>query len=359
MASITRDIISSWQPGQILSLHPYTQEITLQVILRTVFGAEDGPELDLLNKRMKRLLSDAEYRVAFMVLIYLANRPELESRVPWRFLLRARNLTDELLYEIIRTRRADPNAKNRKDVLAALMLATDERGELLSDRELRDELMTAIAAGHETTATALAWSFERILAHPKVYATLREEVAGAGGVNATPEKIAALPYLDATIKEVMRMRPIIPLVGRTLKKPTTLGGYDLPVGTKVAACIYLAQRNPDVYPNPERFHPERFVGVPVDPVHWLPFGGGIRRCIGAHFALYEMKIVLSTMLAHTELELAQDTPVRTLRRAVTFFPEHGTRVRVLRVRGNRQPPKAVAQAPKLEHRLRTAFGLGR
>lgn len=330
MARITRETIAGFQQGQVLSLHAYTQEITLQVILKTVFGADDGAEFDLLNTRIKRLLSDAEYRVAFMILLYLANRPELEPRVPWRFMLQARARTDDSLYQIIAARRADPAAKHRKDVLAALMQARDERGDLLSDRELRDELMTALAAGHETTATALAWACERILTHPQVYAALRDEINGAGGKNASPEKLAALPYLDAVIKEVMRQRPIVPVVGRMLKKPASIGGFDLPAGTAVGACIYLAHRNPEIYPNPDRFHPERFLGVPVDPVHWLPFGGGIRRCIGAQFATYEMKVVLGTLLAHCELELAQDTPVRTLRRAITFFPEHGTRVRVLR-----------------------------
>jgi cytochrome P450 len=329
MAEVTRRVIAGLRQGETFALHEHTQEITLQVILRTVFGAEDGAELDLLRSQIKRVLADGERRLAFVILVYLATRPELEPRYPWRLLLAARNRADALLYQIIADRRTDPYASERTDVLAMLMQARDEAGKPMSDRELRDELMTALAAGHETTATALLWAFECILTHPKVHVRLREEIAAAGGVDASPDKLAALPYLDATIKEVMRLRPIVPVIGRKLMKPATLGGYDMPAGSFVGVCIYLAQRNPALYPNPERFQPERFLGVPTDPVHWLPFGGGIRRCIGAQFASYEMKVVLATLLSHCEFALAQPTPVRPLRRAVTLFPEQGTRVKLL------------------------------
>jgi cytochrome P450 len=327
MAQITRATLAGWRRGEVISLHPYAQEITLQIILRTVFGADEGAELERLSHKLKRLLGIAEYRLAFVLMIYLATRPQLESRQPWRFMLRTREQTDALLYETIAARRADPDAAKRKDVLAMLMQARDEGGELLTDRELRDELMTALTAGHETTATALAWAFERILSHPEVYARLRAELSAAGGMGARPDQLAALPYLDATIKEVLRMRPIVPIIGRVLKEPTRLGGYDLPSGTVVGACIYLAHRNPEVYPEPNEFRPERFLGAPPDPVSWLPFGGGIRRCIGAQFAIYEMKIVLGTLLTMGEYELAQPAPAKVERRAITFFPEHGTRVR--------------------------------
>jgi cytochrome P450 len=329
MAEITRNEIARLRVGEVVALHPHTQEITLQVILRTVFGADEGAELTQLSVRIKRMLADAEYRIAFVILILLSARPELEKNVIFKRILTARDRADELLYQTIAERRADPGAPQRKDVLATLLQARDENGEKLTDRELRDELMTALAAGHETTATSLAWAVANLLTNPKSYAALREEIAAAGGVSATPEKLASLPYLDAVIKENLRLRPIVPVVGRMLKKPTKLGGYDLPAGSAVGACIFLAHRNPEIYPNPDSFEPERFLGVPVDPVHWLPFGGGIRRCIGAQFATYEMKVVLGTMLAHCDFALAQPTPVRTLRRAVTFFPEHGTRVKVL------------------------------
>jgi cytochrome P450 len=330
MAEVTRRTIATLQPGESFAIHTHTQEITLQIILRTVFGADEGLELDTLREQIKRLLAAGEHKLAFVMLLYLAPRPEKENEPLWRLLLRERTRTDALLYQIIARRRADPAAAERKDVLAMLMQARDESGAPLSDRELRDELMTALAAGHETTATALAWAFERILSHPEVYALLQAELRAAGGVGIAPEKLAALPYLDATCKEVLRQRPVVPVVGRLLREPTRIGGFDLPEGAVAAASIYLAHRNPDVYPEPERFRPERFLNVQPDPLHWLPFGGGIRRCIGAQFALYEMKIVLGTLLVHCDFELKQATPARALRRAVTLFPEHGTRVKLRR-----------------------------
>ncbi|MET0385150.1 MAG: cytochrome P450 [Polyangiales bacterium] len=330
MAEITRRIIAEWQPGEVFALHPHTQEITLQVMLRTVFGADEGAELDALHAQITKLLAAAEYRIAFVLMILLSTRPHLESHPLFRWLLRQRDRTDALLYEKIAARRRDPRAHERTDVLAMLMQARDETGEPMSDRELRDELITALVAGHETTATALAWTFECLLSNPEAYARLCEEIRGSEGAGARPEKLAALPFLDATVKEVLRLRPIVPVVGRRLQEPACIGGYDFPTGAAVGACIYLAHRNPDVYPEPERFKPERFLGAAPDPVSWLPFGGGIRRCIGAQFATYELKIVLGTLLAHCDFELAQALPIRTLRRAVTLFPDQGTRVRLLR-----------------------------
>jgi cytochrome P450 len=330
MAEITQRAIETWPLDEPFVLHETTQDITLEIILRTVFGADEGAQLTELKAQMKRMLAAGGHRLAFPVLIYLSEHPEVEGRMPWKWLLKNRERTDEMLYAQIAERRADPNASERKDVLAMLLQARDEQGEGLTDRELRDELMTALAAGHETTATALAWAFERILSQPEVLERLRGEVQDAGGVDAEPEKIAALPYLDATIKELLRLRPVVPIVGRVLKKPYTLGGYDLPAGTAVGACIYLAQRNPDVYPDPHAFKPERFLDTTPDPATWLPFGGGIRRCIGAAFATYEMKIVLATILARCELELVDSEPPRTIRRAITFYPEGGTPLRLLK-----------------------------
>jgi cytochrome P450 len=337
MASITRNAITRWQEDTPFALHEHTQEITLQIILRTVFGADEGAQLHALHEQIKHMLSAAEHRISLPIIIYMSTHPALESVAPFKWLLKRREATDALLYQQIAERRRDPSTdragerqSERKDVLAMLMQARDEDGQPMTDRELRDELMTALAAGHETTATALCWAFERILSTPGVYAKLREELDGIGGLDASPERIAALPYLDATIKEVLRLRPVVPVVGRVLKQPITLGGYELPAGTTVGACIYLAHRNPDVYPEPDAFRPERFLNNPPDPVSWLPFGGGIRRCIGAQFATYEMKIVLGVMLASCDFELAQPSPARVRRRAITFWPEGGTRVRIRR-----------------------------
>ncbi|MFT3925766.1 MAG: cytochrome P450 [Myxococcales bacterium] len=325
MADITRRVMSQWPRGESFSLHPQTQEITLQIILRTVFGMDEGADAHALHGQIKRMLSQGEHALAFLPLIVLAQRPQDEQRAPWRWMLRERDRADGLLYQQIKRRREDHQVRARKDVLAMLLDAKDEEGQGLSDRELRDELMTALAAGHETTATSLAWAFERILSHPRVYQRLRDEVR-ALGKEPDPERLAALPYLDACLKEVLRLRPVVPVVGRVLKRPFRFAGYDLPEGTRVAANIYLAQRNPELYPEPDLFRPERFLGVTPDPGAFLPFGGGVRRCIGAAFAQYEMKIVLGTMLAQADFTLAQQAPARTVRRTITFWPEHGTQV---------------------------------
>jgi cytochrome P450 len=326
MAEITRASIARWPKHDAFSLHEYTQDITLQIILRTVFGADEGEQLTALSDQIKRTLQAAESPFSVAVMAALSADVTRETRRPWKWLLKQRNLTDKLLYAQIAARRIEASTE-RHDVLAMLLQARDEAGEGMTDVELRDELITALAAGHETTATALAWAFERILSHPHVLARLKQDVDDVGGKNAPPDKLAALPYLDATIKEVMRLRPVIPMVGRVLKKACTLSGYQLPAGTTIGACIYLAQRNPDTYPDPDAFKPERFLEGQPDPTTWLPFGGGIRRCIGAAFANYEMKIVLATILSHADLRLAQTTPIRTLRRAITLWPEGGTQVR--------------------------------
>jgi cytochrome P450 len=326
MQEITRRAIEAWPAGEAFALHPHAQDITLQIILRTVFGTDEGSQLTVLSDQIKRMIAPAESGGVILPMIYLSGHPEAETRAPWKWLLRDRNRTDKTLRRQIALRREE-GPTGRQDILAMLLEARDEAGQPMTDRELRDELMTALVAGHETTATSIAWALERILSHPHVLARLKSEVRDAGEVDAEPEKLTSLPYLDATIKEVLRLRPVVPLVGRVLQKPYRLGGYDLPAGTTVAPNIFLAQRNPDVYPEPDAFRPERFLDVQPDPVSWLPFGGGIRRCIGASFALYEMKIVLGTILARCDLELAQPTPARIVRRGITFWPEGGTRVR--------------------------------
>ncbi len=326
MVDVTRASIATWPRDKPFSFHHYTQDITLQIILRTVFGADEGEQLGTLSRQIKRTLSAGEHPLSIAVMSALASDVTREQRAPWKWLLLQRRRTDALLYKQIAARRAEGDT-GRRDVLAMLLQARDEAGIGMTDEEIRDELMTALAAGHETTATALAWAIERLLLHPAAMSRLQQELAQAGGKDAPPDKLAALPYLDAVIKEVMRLRPVIPLVGRVLQRPCKLAGYDLPAGTSVAACIYLAQRNPDVYPEPEAFRPERFVEGQPDTASYLPFGGGIRRCIGAAFALYEMKIVLATILTHTELALVDATPAKTKRRAITLWPEGGTRVR--------------------------------
>jgi cytochrome P450 len=327
MQSIASDDVGTWPSGVPFSLHPHMQGITLDIILRTVFGADEGEQVDELREQLKKLLGRGELPISVPLLSMLSARPERQTKLPWKLLLVDRDRADALIYEQIAARRADPAAKQRTDVLAMLLAARDENGEPMTDTELRDELVTALAAGHETTATALCWAFERILSDYRVHERLVAEIDGvANGGVPKPEQVVQLPYLDAVLRETLRLRPIIPLVGRVLTRPMTIGAVPLDKGTFVAACIYLAQRNGAVYRDPDQFLPERFLGVKEDPNAWLPFGGGIRRCIGAAFAMYEMKIVTATILASKKLSLAQTPPARIVRRAITFSPEHGTRV---------------------------------
>jgi cytochrome P450 len=329
MQDATRRSIERWPRDTPFALHPHMQGITLDIILRTVFGVEEGPLHTELHDQLRRLLSLGDVPVSPLVLFLLSSRPERERRAPWSWILRDRDRTDVLVHRQIAARRAEgPRGAERSDVLSLLLEAKDEHGAPMTNDEIRDELVTALVAGHETTATALCWAFERLLSSPRVLDRLLEEIEGAAnGSLPAPEDIARLPYLDATIKEVLRLRPVVPVVGRVVKRPETIGGYDFSPGDYVGACIYLAHRNPDTYPDPETFRPERFLDMQPDPAAFLPFGGGLRRCLGAAFAVYEMKIALATILSMVEVKLAQPSPIRVVRRAITFSPENGVRVR--------------------------------
>ena len=212
-------------------------------------------------------------------------------------------------------RREAPDLAEREDILSLLVEARHEDGSAMSDQELRDELMTLLVAGHETTATALAWALERLVRHPDKLDCLRAEVAAGED-----------EYLEAVVKETLRLRPILPLVARRLTEPMEIGGHLLPAGVTVTPCIYLIHRRPDVYPEPRRFRPERFLEQPAGTYTWIPFGGGVRRCLGASFAMFEMKAVLSQLVASRSLAPAQPASERVWRRSITLTPQHGGQV---------------------------------
>ena len=248
--------------------------------------------------------------------------------------MRASAEVDAMIYEEIANRRADPGVDEREDVLSMLLAARDDQGGSLTDEELRDELMTMLVAGHETTATALAWAWERLLRRPDVLERLGREVAVGEDDS----------YLDAVVKETLRLRPVIMLVARRLTRPLTVAGLDLPAGTVVAPCIYLAHRRPEVYPDPAEFRPERFLERPAETYSWIPFGGGIRRCIGAAFAQYEMKIVLRTMVERARLRAVHPRFERPRRRNVTIAPADDAAV-VLDGLADRPARAAAVSAP--------------
>jgi cytochrome P450 len=317
IAELAAAEVQRWPVGEAFAIHPRMQAIALEVILRAVIGVRDP-------RRMERLRSLLPRVAQASLLAYMAetNHPRLAegriaARLPW---LRARQETDALLYEEIAAHRADPDG--REDVLAQLIAARDENDEPLSDAELRDQLATLLIAGQETTATALAWCFERLLRHPAALDRLVEEIDG-------DEDDA---YLGAVIDETLRLRPPLDGVSRKLSAPTRIGGYLLPAGTIVIASIVGAQLS-DRFPEPEQFRPERFIGQAPPPYTLIAFGGGARRCIGASFAVMEMKTILRVVLGGVELRAPTQKPERPVRtRRVSTYPAKGARVIVTRRR---------------------------
>jgi cytochrome P450 len=306
--------MEGWPVGEPFSLRPHTQRITLAVIMRAVFGVHDEERL----ARFERLIERFSARVS-AVLAFPMLRCDLGPWSPWSRFQRARAELDAFVYEEIALRRAELEAgrEGHDDVLSLLLAARHDDGSPMSDAELRDELVTVLGAGHETTATGLAWAMERLLRAPRAMARLRESVAAGED-----------EYLDATIKETLRARPVIVDVARRLTEPLEIGGYRLPAGAYVMAAIAPMHYREDLFPQPQEFRPERFVGERADNYAWIPFGGGVRRCIGAAFAEYEMRIVLRELVARAELSAPDPRPERVKVRNITLAPAKGTRVRL-------------------------------
>jgi cytochrome P450 len=322
MIDLTNTALDRWPTGEPFAVHHHLQAITLRVIVRTVFGVDDGPRFESFCDKVTRLTDIASW--PWLILPIL--QKDLGPLSPWGRFQRMGAEVDGALLEEIRERRR-LGSKGRIDILSLLVDARDEDGKPMTDEELRDQLVTLLIAGHETTATSIAWALRWILDRRDVKARMMAELASAGASGElTPERIAKLEYLDAVVRETMRLQPVIPLVGRVLQKPARVGGIDLPAGTAVVCSIYLAQRREQVYPNAARFDPDRFLNKKFSPNEFFPFGGGIRRCVGMAFALYEMKMVLATLLARTEMRLAPGKPVRAVRRAITLTPSGGLRV---------------------------------
>ena len=316
--------IEGWPVGSEFAIHPRMQAITLEVILRVVFGVSDPARLQKLRNLLGKVLSDTAAPAAQLATLVTRRVPDHGPWARFQALLRA---VDEPLYAEIAERRADPGLGERDDILSALVEARFDDGEGMSDSELRDQLMTLLLAGHETTATALAWSFDMLLRHPLQLGRLRDEI-DAGDDDS---------YMRATITEVLRLRPVVPLAGRRLAQDLHVDGLDLPAGTDVAPAIWLTHTRPDIYPDPLAFRPERFLDNPPDTYSWIPFGGGVRRCLGAAFAEFEMRIVLREVLSRYELRAASPRPERVGRRNITLSPRDGTPVVVTARRAALEP----------------------
>jgi cytochrome P450 family 135 len=255
---------------------------------------------------------DSTTQMRHMVMMAVLGPERVESAGLFR---RAVEPVDEMLIEESRRRRAADDLDERDDVLSLLVQASHEDGRPMSDAELRDELITLLLAGHETTATSLSWAIERLVRHPEKWERLREEALSGEDT-----------YADAVAKETLRLRPVLPIVVRRLSQPVEIGGWQLPAGAQVTPCIHLVHRRPDVYPEPHSFRPERFLEQPAGTYTWIPFGGGVRRCLGATFALFEMKTVLKVIAREAALRPARQESEQVARRVITLVPGRGTEV---------------------------------
>ena len=334
--------LARWPKDEPIRLHPRLQALTLEVILRAVFGLDAGERLDALRGRLTTIL---EYgaRPASMLPMFQRGRQ-------WREFERIRAESDALIYETIDERRKERHAgaggtapglanggEERDDVLAMLLAARHEDGSPMSPLELRDELMTLLVAGHETTASELAWAFERLTRAPEVLGRLTEEIDSNGDD----------AYVTATVYETLRRRPVLPNAApRLVMEPVEIGGWRYEPGVCLLADSYLVHHDPDIYPDPYAFRPERFLDEQPGTYTWIPFGGGRRRCLGASFAILEMKIVLRAVLAQNELVPAAPEDEGARRRSITLSPRAGSRT-VVRARravpslDNAVPPAAL------------------
>ena len=317
--------VAGWRPGQRLVLRERMRALTFEVICRVVFGVTEPARVERLRHALGAVIDSSQL---FFVLPAL--RRDLGRLSPGGVFRRRMEAADALLYEEIERRRREPDLAERTDVLSLLLRARDDDGTAMTDAELRDELFTMLGAGHETTATGLAFAFELLLRHPETLERLRAEIAS--GSDDT--------YLDAVVKEALRLRPVIDAAERTLTRTRRVAGWDLPPGVKVYPAIALVHLREDLYPAPHAFRPERFADEGAESYSWLPFGGGIRRCIGAALAQAEMAEVLRVCVSAVDLLPVRPQPDPVVLRGITVAPKHGVEVEVVR----RRPP--VADAPE-------------
>jgi cytochrome P450 len=322
MREVAAREVERWPRGEPVALHPRLQALTLEIILQAVFGLGSGERLDAMRERLSGILQFGARPASTL--------PLLQRGRAWREFERGRDDADAMIYELIDERRA--NGGGGDDVLAMLLEARHEDGSPMSPLELRDELMTLLVAGHETTASELAWAFERLQREPEVLARLTEEIDG-GDEDA--------PYVTATIHETLRRRPVLANAApRLVMQPVEVGGWQYEPGVCLLADAYLLHHDPDIYPDPYAFRPERFLDEQPGTYTWIPFGGGRRRCLGASFAMLEMRIVLREVLRQTELAPAAPSAEGARRRSITLSPREGART-VLRARRPARVPTAA------------------
>ena len=314
LEEVTEREVAAWPVGEPFELHPRLQALTLEVILRAVFGLDEGERLDQLRERLTRILEFGSHPASLI--------PLLQRGRVWNEFVRGRAEVDSSLFELVDERRAAADGDERDDVLTMLLAARHDDGSPMSKQELRDELMTLLVAGHETTASELSWAFERLARTPRVVGELKAAVDSGDGD----------AYLTATAQETLRHRPVLPQAApRLVTQPVEIGGFAYPEGICLAANSYLIHHDPAIYPDPYEFRPERFLDEPPGTYTWIPFGGGRRRCLGASFAMLEMKVVLRSVFARAEPVPTSGVTEGARRRSITLSPRRGATT-VLRAR---------------------------
>jgi cytochrome P450 len=322
---ITRQVSDKWEIDKPFNIRESMQEITLRVILRVIFGIDEGEMFEDLKRSLTSLLDFITSPIMSSAFFFRFMQKDFGAWSPWGWILRQQQHIDELIYTLIQQRRSEPD-QNRQDILSLMMAARDQDGQGMSDLELHDELMTVLVAGHETTASALTWAFYWVDRFPEVREKLLQELISLG-VNPEPTQIAKMPYLTAVCQETLRIYPIaMAAFIRVVKTPIKIAGYELPEGTVIVPSIYLAHHREEVYPQPQQFKPERFLERQFSAYEYLPFGGGNRRCIGLAFAQYEMKIILATILSQFRLSLLNKNPVNPVRRGLTLAAPAGMKM---------------------------------
>lgn len=328
---ITEQVASQWQIGQPFVVRSAMQKISLEVILQVVFGLSEGERYQQLKPLLTEWINmtDSPLRSSMLFLRFL--QQDWGAWTPWGRMKQRQRQVHDLLQAEIEERRTRGN-EERTDVLSLMMAARDEHGQAMTDEELRDELLTILFAGHETTATIIAWAFYQIHQRLDIREKLLQELESLGE-NSPPMEIAQLPYLTAVCQETLRMYPVLPTIfPRIAKSPVKIAGYLFDAETTLLPTIYLVHYREDLYPNAQKFQPERFLERQYSPSEYFPFGGGVRRCLGSALAQLEMKLVLATILSKYQLALAEDKPVKLQRRGFTLAPAGGVRVALTRKR---------------------------
>lgn len=336
ICNITQEITDEWTMGKPFVVRPFMQEITLRVILRAVFGLDEGERFEQLRHLLNLMLDALGTPVSSTLLFFPSLRQDWGPLSPWGRFLRLKQQVRQLLYDEIRERREQGDFC-RTDILTLLLSARDEAGQSMTDEELHDELMTLLVAGHETTASALTWALYWIHHLPEVHDKLMADLETLGD-EADPMAMARLPYLSAICSETLRIYPIAPSTFiRILKSPMEIGGYQFEAGTALMPSIYLIHQREDIYPEPKRFKPERFLERQYSPYEYFPFGGSNRRCIGAALAQLEMKLVLATIMSRFQLALTSNHPIKPVRRGLTLAPPAGMRMVAIAPRLQKTP----------------------